>query len=274
MNLQSILRFRDYAIMKRYNNAEYAYVVNGLAEQILAAGAEKLHAPAEFLTQFQERCAILDNVVAVSRIADQTGEIVAMEKDIDNMLTAVLTAFRTTKSIPIPAKKAAARSLYNATKVYQGTQKLPQRQKAQTIKGLLLDLQKPELSVHIETLGLGAEIEQLTLLHARFGVLLNARANVQMQNSKVKSHELRQEIDILLDILMSAIWVHSLTDPSEEATEFINTINKLLADAETAFHQRKAKGESSKEETDAEDPTDKVEGEEQPSEEPSNEELE
>ena len=84
MNLQSILRFRDYAIMKRYNNAEYAYVVNGLAEQILAAGAEKLHAPAEFLTQFQERCAILDNVVAVSRIADQTGEIVAMEKDIDN----------------------------------------------------------------------------------------------------------------------------------------------------------------------------------------------
>jgi hypothetical protein len=274
MNLQSILRFRDYAIMKRYNNAEYAYVVNGLAEQILAAGAEKLHAPAEFLTQFQERCAILDNVVAVSRIADQTGEIVAMEKDIDNMLTAVLTAFRTTKSIPIPAKKAAARSLYNATKVYQGTQKLPQRQKAQTIKGLLLDLQKAELSVHIETLGLGAEIEQLTLLHARFGVLLNARANVQMQNSKVKSHELRQEIDILLDILMSAIWVHSLTDPSEEATEFINTINKLLADAETAFHQRKAKGESSKEETDAEDPTDNVEGNGQPSEEPSNEELE
>ncbi|MBQ2362991.1 MAG: hypothetical protein II287_05225, partial [Bacteroidaceae bacterium] len=107
-----------------------------------------------------------------------------------------------------------------------------------------------------------------------FGVLLNARANVQMQNSKVKSHELRQEIDILLDILMSAIWVHSLTDPSEEATEFINTINKLLADAETAFHQRKAKGESSKEETDAEDPTDKVEGDGQPSEEPSNEELE
>lgn len=274
MTLKSILRFRDYAIMKRYNNAEYAYVVNGLAEQILAAGAEKLHAPAEFLTQFQERCAILDNVVAVSRIADQTGEIVAMEKDIDNMLTAVLTAFRTTKSIPIPAKKAAARSLYNATKVYQGTQKLPQRQKAQTIKGLLLDLQKAELSVHIETLGLGAEIEQLTLLHARFGVLLNARANVQMQNSKVKSHELRQEIDILLDILMSAIWVHSLTDPSEEATEFINTINKLLADAETAFHQRMAQ-KKKEEETETEVPTDKVEGEEDvPNEEPSNGELE
>ena len=240
IDITNILRFRDYNIVKRYNNAEYAYVANKLVEQVLAVGAEKLHAPAEYITLYQARCAVLDNIVAVSRIADQTEEIAALETEIDHTLSIIFGAISLAKLSPIQAKKSAGTSLYNANKVYRGMQKLPQRQKLQTTKGLLLDLQKTELSTRIETLGLSAEVEELTLLHAKFAVLLNARADVQMQNSTVKSKEIRQEMDVLYEIITSAIWVYSLTDPSEDATSFINTMNKFLADAETSYHQRKA----------------------------------
>jgi hypothetical protein len=39
---------------------------------------------------------------------------------------------------------------------------------------------------------------------------------------------------------MTAIWIFSITDPSEEATAFIRSTNKLLSDITTSYRQHMA----------------------------------
>ena len=61
---------------------------------------------------------------------------------------------------------------------------------------------------------------------------------------------------------MNTIWAYSITEPSEEATGFIKSLNKLIADVETAYNRRKAQSGSTKEETEVEEQpaTDVTEG--------------
>ena len=262
-----ISKFRDHGFMKKCNNAEYTSVANRIIGRTTASGTETLGVPEEFFTMYQAKNKILNNLVAQSRIVDETGKINEVEVKINNLLKYMFGIVRNARTTPIEAKKQAGLSLYNATSVYLKTYRLPQQQKLATVGGLLTDLNSDKLSAHISTLGMETELEQLTLLHAQFGVLLESRTNSQMLNSEEKSFTVRQDMDQLFELIITAIWVHSYTNPSEETSSYIKSVNKILTEAETAYNQRMAQKNSKEndETTDKEElPSDEeVPGEEQ-----------
>ena len=97
---------------------------------------------------------------------------------------------------------------------------------------MLYDLAKEDLDAYVQTLGLADDVETITLKTAQYSVLLNTRAQIQMQKSLSKTWALREEMDELLDTMFTCIRYANLTNPSEELTSLILSINKLFGDAE------------------------------------------
>lgn len=243
-----MIKFSESSILKRCNKAEYAYVASGYISRVMAVGIETLHVPAELFQQFQDKYAILEDLVSKSRAADETAKIDDVDIKVNNLLKFLFSVINCGTTTPVDTKREAAAALCNVIKSYLKIRRLPRRQKVQTTKGLLLDLGNSNLTAHIETLGLEAEVEMLTLLNAQYAVLLDSRASAQLHNSEEKSYIVRSEMYELYDQMTAAIWVQSFTEPSEAVTEFIKSINKLLADTETAYNQRRA--QSNKKEDD------------------------
>ena len=145
--------------LKKLNNAEYAYFAQQVSNLIHEGTAEKLHVSAATLTAFDANLKLLTDIVAQSRISDETADIVAVDKEADDLITYILSAIRSAKQSPVAAQKAAATTLYNATKPYAGIQQMAQRQEVQQARGLLTDLAKPELAVHVATLALQPAVD-------------------------------------------------------------------------------------------------------------------
>ncbi|MBF1564383.1 MAG: hypothetical protein HXO14_03600, partial [Prevotella salivae] len=129
--------------LKKLNNAEYAYFAQQVSNLIHEGTAEKLHVSAATLTAFDANLKLLTDIVAQSRISDETADIVAVDKEADDLITYILSTIRSAKQSPVAAQKAAATTLYNATKPYAGIQQMAQRQEVQQARGLLTDLAKP-----------------------------------------------------------------------------------------------------------------------------------
>ena len=135
--------------LKKLNNAEYAYFAQQVSNLIHEGTAEKLHVNAATLTAFDANLKLLTDIVAQSRISDETAEIEVVDKEADDLITYILSAIRSAKQSPVAAQKAAATTLYNATKPYAGIQQMAQRQEVQQARGLLTDLAKSDLKAHV-----------------------------------------------------------------------------------------------------------------------------
>ena len=233
----------------RLNNTEFAYVTNGTINRISAMGVEELHAPADAFAKYQERYAVLENLVALSRVADETAQIAEVDQQQDALLVYVMKVIRGARNTPLASKKTAGQALYNALKPYSGVHELPQRQQVQKVQGMLSDLAQPKLAAHIQTLGLTSEVEELTALNAQYTVLIDSRAEVQRINTMENAKAVRQELEALYKEITLTIWAFSIAMPSETLTNFILSMNKLLLDTKTAYNLRTA--QSGKKEEDA-----------------------
>lgn len=263
-----LLKFRDFTFVKRCNNAEYSSVATRFVSRVTAAGLEALNVPEEYFTLYQARKAVLTDLIAMSRIADETSKINEVEAKIANLLRYIHSVIGSARNTPITAKQEAGTILYNTTHAYLHTHKLPQQQMLETVNGMLTDLASSKLEAHIKTLNLETEVETLTLLHAQLTVLMDSRAQTQMVYSEENSKIVRQDMDELFEMMMSIIWAYSMTNPSEEIKTFIKSMNKVLFDAETAYNQRIAqRGKKEEEEEDSTDVEDNTSTEEVPSEE-------
>lgn len=227
------------------NNAEYTYFAGQIASRIMADGVEALHVSAETLAAYKANYDKMTDLVARSRISDETAEIAQVDSDEDALIVYLMGAIRNAKSSPISDKKTAGTTLYNATKPYTGMQRLPQRQQVQKVDGFLSDLAKEDLAAHIATLGLTEEVERLDFLNARYSTLLTKRAESQVANAVEASKPIRTEMDAQYDEMITTAWAFSIAAPSETLTNFIVFVNKLIDDTVTAYNQRTAQSSKS-----------------------------
>ena len=113
-------------------------------------------------------------------------------------------------------------------------QSLPQRQQVQTVDGLVLDLEKEATAAHLTTLGLASEVETLKSLNAEYGSLIASRADSQQANPVESAKPIRKEMYGQYDELVSTAWAFSVATPSDALSGFIASVNKLIADTNTA----------------------------------------
>lgn len=232
-----LLKLRDHS-RKKLNNAEYAFFSNGVIDLVRAGGEELLHAPAEVFASYCAKTAVLDDMVAKTRATKETVKIAEIDAEVDSIIQYIFAVITKAKEMPIASKREAGVALGVLIEPYLILCRLPRRQKIQTVKSLLADLAKSDLSPYVETLGLGDEVEALTLKNAQYLVLINTRANIQMVYSEENSKTIRAQMEELYDELVYTIWAYGVTQPSEEATAFVKSLNKLIQDCETAYNQR------------------------------------
>ena len=225
--------------LKKLNNAEYAYFTQQVSNLIHEGTAEKLHVSAATLTAFDANLKLLTDIVAQSRISDETADIVAVDKEADDLITYILSAIRSARQSPVAAQKAAATTLYNATKIYAGIQQKAQRQEVQQARGLLADLAKPELKAHVQTLALQPAVDQLSATITRYASLLESRAASQVANLGA-AKPVREKMNDEYDEMTTVAFAFCIAAPAAELTAFITKLNKLIDDTATAYNQSRA----------------------------------
>ena len=226
--------------LKKLNNAEYAYFAQQVSNLIHEGTAEKLHVNAATLTAFDANLKLLTDIVAQSRISDETAEIEVVDKEADDLITYILSAIRSAKQSPVAAQKAAATTLYNATKPYAGIQQMAQRQEVQQARGLLADLAKPDLKAHVQTLALHPAVDQLSATITRYASLLESRAASQVAVNLGAAKPVREKMNDEYDEMTTVAFAFSIAAPATELTTFITKLNKLIDDTATAYNQSRA----------------------------------
>lgn len=235
----------------KFNNAEYTNFMQRALNKALSVGIEKIGVSETLIDGITINVNKMTDIVAQSRASVETEQIAEVDKKADELIVFLLATFRTNRTSPVQAMRAAAETLYLKTKPYLGCQTLPQGQQIQKMRGLLADITTTEMSAHITTLGLTAVVEELDSVTTQYSALIEQRSASQLANKLDAGKTVRLELDEQYDDLVTIAFVTSVTAPSQEATDFVVYMNKLIADTEMAYNQRVAQREK-KEETKAE----------------------
>ena len=215
--MSTIVKLADISLTK-LNNAEFTYFAGQIISYIDAATVEALHVDAATFAGFKGNHGKLVDIVAQSRAAEETAKIGEADKQEDNLLSYLFATVKGACSHPIAAKREAAQAVYAVMKPYQGVQSLPQRQQVQTVDGLVLDLEKEATAAHLTT---------------------------PVESAK----PIRKEMYGQYDELVSTAWAFSVATPSDTLSGFVASVNKLIADTNTAYNQRMAQRKKEEEGT-------------------------
>lgn len=247
----------------RWNVTEYTYFSKKVAELIQATSVESLHLTAEKLALYEAGVTKLEDLVAQSRVYDETEKIAEQEKAVNALSIYLLDDFRKSALVPITSIQEAAKTLRNATSSYKGMYRLPQLQLLQKARGLLKDLGKEELAPHVVTLGLSDVVAELSAATARLSILIDQRSNKQLENATEAAKGIRKELDALFTEMMTIVFAYSVVEPADAITGFMASINKLVSDVMTAYKKRTAQSDKTEEEETTEE-TPSTEEEETP----------
>ena len=192
------------------------------------------------------RLKLLTDIVAQSRVSDETAEIAVVDKEADDLITYILSAIRNARQSPVKTQREAATTLYNATKIYAGIQQMAQRQEVQQARGLLTDLAKPDLKAHVQTLALQPAVDQLSTTIDRYASLLESRATSQVATNLGAAKPVRKKMNTLYDEMTTVAFAFSIAVPAAELSTFITKLNKLIDDTTTAYNQSRAQMKAAK----------------------------
>ena len=183
-----------------------------------------------------------------SRISQETETLNDTDKQRDNVAVYALNRINNSATLPLQAEQEAGKFLRNVVKPYTGIARLPLNQETETIKGLLVDLRKPENASAVQALSLTPYLNELERLNNLYESLVAQRAAERLASSVDNSKIVRAQGDDIYDDITSLAFAWSLANPSDEATAFIRNVNALISDAQTAYNQRM--GQKKKKESD------------------------
>ena len=124
------------------------------AEEGDPMGAPKVGITAEQVTEAKTYLSEMNDLNRETRVKAETKSKAEIDRQRDALWTAIIQRILTSRNVPIPTESAAAEKLYIVVKPYTGMNRLPNNQQTETVKGLLTDLNKPEIQEAITTLGL------------------------------------------------------------------------------------------------------------------------
>lgn len=192
-----------------------------------------------------EQVATLDAVISQltdlnnqSRISQETETLNETDKQRDNVALYILNRISNSATLPLQEEREAGKYLWNIVKPYAKITYLPLNQETETIKGLLVDLRKPGNTSAVQALGLTTYLNELERLNNLYDSLAAQRVAERLASSADNSKVVRVQGDDIYDDITSLAFAWSLTNPSDEATAFIRSVNALISDAKTAYNQR------------------------------------
>lgn len=248
--MKEIIKIKSINLGK-LNNAEYANFASRFIMLIPSLELESYGLDSEDYMRYLDLQNSLNDLVAHSRVSDETAELQALDKERDAIGVHLLNIVRTERTSPIAERAKAAQSLYNVLKPYTGFQKLPNQQETVTISGMLTDLQKEGNTMNMQTLGISPLRDALSQANARYASLTEQRTTNREASKVDNSKIIRTEMDDLYDYMTTMIFVQSVAAPTEGTATFITTLNAIIDEVNVAYNQRMAqsKAKAEKEES-------------------------
>ena len=209
------------------------------AEEDDSMGAPKVGITVEQIEEAKTYLLEMNDLNRETRSKAETKSKTEIDRQRDALWTAIIQRILTSRNVPIPAESAAAEKLYIVVKPYIGMNSLPANQQTQTVKGLLADLNKPDIQAAITTLGLEGYIDELSTCNQQYEALVKgadvARAAANLGN---KSDTLRRQLVDLYREMADFAFATNLLHETEESLYFMAGLNGLIRDVETAYNLR------------------------------------
>ena len=270
--------------LHRYNYAERLHILERLRERLLAVKnnteeeggdgpsiqALSTTGSVDALGITEEQMAKLDELIAIFRSATyestanaMTAELEQTDEDRCRVVNYMVRRILDYNRLPMKAEQEAGKLMSVGIKPYNKFGDEPVTQRTHIIDGFLEDVRNPEYAEAVETLGISTYITEAEQLNEKYKELEVKRDSAAKERRIAVSptEKLEETQDLLDDIFMMAN-AHSLVNPSDEATDFINEMNNILAKARADRNKRGGKKE---EDDEAQKPaTDKPETPENP----------
>lgn len=209
------------------------------AEEGDPMGAPKVGITAEQVTEAKTYLSEMNDLNRETRVKAETKSKAEIDRQRDALWTAIVQRILTSRNVPIQAESTAAEKLYIVAKPYTGMNRLPNNQQTETVKGLLTDLNKPEMLDAITTLGLENYIDELSTCNQQYETLVKgadvARAAANLGN---KSDALLRQLTDLYREMADFAFATNLLHETEESLYFLSGLNGLIRDVETAYNLR------------------------------------
>ncbi|MDO5105111.1 DUF6261 family protein [Capnocytophaga sp.] len=243
--MESILEIKGIKL-GQLNNDEYAQFITEVVGLLGDTPLEKIFIKEEDFNQLKERLSLLSDVIRRARTSKETNSIAELDKQRNKLLVFLFSLLRVEKNNINKKRSDAATALYNESKNYLGIQKSPIRQKTHSVKGLLIDLNKPENKMHVATLGIENTLEALAECNQEFQKLVSNRSDNRMSNKLPSAQKLRNEISALYKHFTTCAYAMNIIHPTDESTNFINRLNRVIEEIMAINKQRLALVTSSK----------------------------
>lgn len=224
----------------RLNNAEYINFMNRIYGMTLAGGAEALHYEQADIDRFALLLGDMQDLVARNMGSIETAEMQELEALRDEKGRYIIDTVRNSRNLPFEAIAAAANALWYVLKPYDGFHRLPNMQETATIEGMLVDLNKEENAAHVTTLSLTDSVAALATANSQYKILTDQRTQSRDAAKTADSKTLREEMDELYDYITTVAFAHNVVNPTDALKNYINNVNAVIAETNTAYNQRMA----------------------------------
>ncbi|MDO4881538.1 MAG: DUF6261 family protein [Capnocytophaga sp.] len=224
--------------LDRLSIGEYSQFIKRLIHLVNNATIEKISLDEKLFEQIKKNADLLIEIIGQSYISQETKKLSEIDKERNALIGYLLSTIKLEKKGIEKEKIESATILLDVCKNYNKLQTLPMRTKAQFINSMINDLDKPQNTSHINTLGLSKTI---TLLHDKnqeYEKLSAGRSENQLANTFVSFKQIKVETNELYKTLVKYAFATYLLNNSPECTNFLNLLNKLIEDTNNANKQR------------------------------------
>ena len=237
--MQKVEKIKEIGLTK-LNNPEYTNYMSRFANEIKVATPQGIGITDDHLASLEANILKMNDLVAQSRISNDTQRLADLDNERDAIIVYIKAEIENKRKSPLANIKQAGIELYNATHNYIGIQKSPNQQETQQIKGLLLDLAKPQNAPNATTLGLDDVIRQLEKVNTEYETGINDRSHEKLTTSIDNSNLVRSENDGLYEYIVAIACATHLISPTEQTKTFVAQTNIIIDETRTLYHQRKA----------------------------------
>lgn len=202
-------------------------------------GAPSIGLSKEFVETFKKLKLEMADAVNESRVAQETEQAAIHGENRDRLASYITTRITGAGKLPLEAEHVSGKWLYKVIKPYIGIARLPVSQKTVEIRGLLIDLRKPENASHAKTLGLEIYMTELEKENNAYNELTKQRRESRAANQTESGGVLRERMNVYYEDLVLLAQSYNIAQPTESSTTFVNNLNQLISETVTAYNQRK-----------------------------------
>lgn len=247
----------DTYSLHNLNSAEYANFIDrflallplapdpdrpGILSDDSPLGAPLLNIPSYMVTRTKELLEKLTDLNKQTRSNAGTEQIAETEHSRDIVASFITDRVFRYSTLPLESERGAGKLLYNTLKVYAGIAQLPVNQETLTIKGMLLDLRKPEFTEAVKTLGLQPYMDELERLNNLYEEQVGQRSAARSLGSvEENSKEIRLQMNNLYEDMTDLAFASNLLKETDKTAAFIRDVNNLIAETRTARNLRGSK---------------------------------